>query len=299
MDFDEYLWAIGNSAMAEFIKQHFNSLKPLGDTMHRAVMREFRQYMIVGGMPQAISAYITTHDLSVVDRVKREILTLYADDFRKIDQSGRAATIFNSIPSQLSRNTASYKVGSVISDARPSRMSEIFADIRDSKTVNFAYHANDPSVGLGLHANYDNFKMYLADTGLFITLAFADRDFVDNEIYRKLLVDKLSSDLGYVYENVVAQLLQSVGNSLYYYTFKIEDEETGTVRTYEIDFLIGRKDKICPIEVKSSGYKSHKSLDMFQLKYSSRIGQRYLLYTKDLNRESDVIYLPVYMTGLL
>lgn len=299
MDFEEYLWAIGNKTMANFIREHFSSLRPLGDTMHRVIMREFRQYMAIGGMPQAILAYLDSKDFTIIDRVKREILSLYENDFRKIDNSGRASTIFNSIPSQLSRNTARYKIGSVIPDARPSRMSEIFADIRDSKTVNFAYHANDPCAGLGMHANYYNFKMYLADTGLFVTLAFKDREYTDNEIYRKLLFDKLSADLGFVYENVVAQLLQSSGNSLYYYTFKIENDSNGALRNYEIDFLISEKDKIYPIEVKSSGYKSHKSLDMFQDKYSSRIGRKYLIYTKDLRKESDIICLPVYMTGLL
>lgn len=299
LDFEEYLWAIGKNTMCDFIREHFENLLPLGDTMHRVVMREFRQYMAIGGMPQAVLTYLDSKDFAVIDRVKREILSLYDDDFRKIDKSGRASTIFNSIPSQLSRNTVGYKVGSVIQDARPSRMSEIFADIRDSKTVNFAYHANDPSVGLGLHANYDNFKMYLADTGLFITLAFRDREFIDNELYRKLLFDKLSTDLGYVYENVVAQLLQSSGNFLYYYTFKVDKNASNSMRNYEIDFLISSKDKICPIEVKSSGYRSHKSLDMFQAKYSNRIGVKYLIYTKDLRKDSDIICLPVYMTGLL
>lgn len=299
MDFEEYLWAIGKPTMFEFIRSQFQSLMPLGESMHRALMREFRQYMLVGGMPQSVAAYLDSYDFATVDRVKREILRLYADDFRKIDASGRASTIFDSIPAQLSRNTVGYKVGNVIPDARPSRMGEIFADIKDSKTVNFACHANDPNVGLGLHANLDNFKMYLADTGLFITLAFMDKEFTDNVIYRKLLSDKLPADLGYIYENVVAQLLRSVGHTLYYYTFKEKDEDTEKTRSYEIDFLIAQQDKICPIEVKSSGYKSHKSLDEFQRKYSSRIGQRYLLYTKDLHKDSGVLCLPIYMTGLL
>lgn len=299
MDFEEFLWAIGKPQMFDFIQMQFDAMTPLGESMHRTIMREFRQYMLVGGMPQAVSAYLDSYDFAVVDRVKREILRLYADDFRKIDTSGRASSIFESIPAQLSRNTIGYKVGSVLPEARPSRLGELFADIKDSKTVNFAYHANDPSVGLGLHANLDNFKMYLADTGLFITLAFMDKEFTDNYIYKKLLSDKLSADLGYIYENAVAQLLQSSGHSLYYYTFKEWSDGTEKPRTYEIDFLITNKDKICPIEVKSSGYKSHKSLDEFQAKYSSRIRRRYLIYTKDLRKDSDIICLPAYMTGLL
>ena len=204
-----------------------------------------------------------------------------------------------SIPAELARNTIRYRVGEVIEKARLSRLEEIFSDIDDSKTVNFAYHANDPNVGFALHAGYDYFKMYLGDTGLFVTLAFMDKDFTENTIYQKLLVDKLPADLGYIYENVVAQLLKSSGHSLYYYTFKDRVGETVEPRFYEIDFLISRQDKICPIEVKSSGYKAHKSLDMFQQKYSARIQQRYLLYTKDLRKDDNIICLPVYMAGLL
>lgn len=299
MDFEEFLWAIGKKPTFDFIRYLYENLEAAGEDVHREMMREFRLYIAVGGMPQAISAYLDSNDFQKVDMVKRSILSVYIDDFKKIDISGRASTIFEAIPAELSRNTVSFKVGSVIKDSRPSRMSEIFADLNDSKTVNFAYHANDPNRGLALHANFDNFKMYLADTGLFVTLMFMDRDFTENELYRKLLSDKLPTDLGYIYENVVAQLLRSAGHSLYFYTFRDKSNESDKERIYEIDFLVSRKDKICPLEVKSSGYKAHRSLDVFQIKYSSRIAQRYLLYTKDLRRERDIIYLPVYMTGLL
>lgn len=299
LDFEEFLWAIGKEPTFDLIRYSYDKLKPLGESVNREMMRLFRLYMLVGGMPQAILEYLGGTDFSTVDDVKRDIIRLYIDDFRKIDENGRAASIFTSIPSELARNTLRYKVGSVIENARISRLGEVFADINDSKTVNFAYHANDPGVGFALHAGYDFFKMFLADTGLFITLAFMDRDYTDNEIYRKLLSDKLPADLGYVYENVVAQLLVSAGHSLYYYTFKNRVSEESEPRTYEVDFLISRKDKICPIEVKSSGYKSHKSLDEFQRKYSSRIKERYLLYTKDLKKEGDILCLPVYMAGVL
>lgn len=297
LDFEEFLWAIGKESTFELIRYGFERLKPLGDGVNREIMKLFRLYMLVGGMPQAISEYLATADFSAIDAVKRDILNLYIEDFRKIDEKGRAATIFRSIPAELSRNAMRYRVGEVIENARLSRLEEIFADIDDSRTVNFAYHAGDPGVGFALHARYDYFKMFLADTGLFITLAFMDRDFIDNELYRKLLLDKLSADLGYVYENVVAQLLRTSGNLLYYTTFKPNSEQNK--RNYEIDFLICMKDKICPIEVKSSGYKSHKSLDEFQKKYSSRIARRYLLYTRDIRKVDDIICLPVYMASLL
>lgn len=299
MDFEEFLWADGKADTFDFIRERYSRLEPSGESMHRLLMRQFRQYMLVGGMPQAVSAYLEHYDFAAVDRVKREILSLYHEDFRKIDISGRASTIFASIPSQLTRNTLNYNVGNVIKEARPARLGEIFADLNESKTVHFAFHANDPGVGFSLHADYNNFKMYFADTGLFITQAFMDKSYMDNDIYRKLLFDKLPADLGYIYENVVAQLLRSAGYSLYYYTFKEKGKENTAPRTYEIDFLISRKDKICPVEVKSSGYKTHKSLDMFQEKFSSRVKDRYILYTKDLRKDKDIICLPVYMAGLL
>lgn len=299
MDFEEFLWAIGKEPTFDLIRYSFEKMRPLGDSSNREMMRLFRLYMLVGGMPQAIEEYLRSPNFETVDAVKRDILNLYIDDFEKIDDKGRASTIFKSIPAQLARNTMRYKVGSVIENARFNRLEEIFGDISKSKTVNFAYHANDPNVGFAMHADYEYFKMFMADTGLFITLAFMDKDFTDNIIYKKLLTDKLPADLGYVYENVVAQLLRTAGHSLYYYTFKDKQPGTDEARSYEIDFLISRKDKVCPIEVKSSGYKSHKSIDEFNRKYSGRIHQRYLLYTKDLRKEQDMIYLPVYMAGLI
>lgn len=299
MDFEEFLWAIGKPATFDLIRQCYNDLEPLGDAIHRSVMRDFRTYLCIGGMPQAVSAYVNGSDFKTIDGVKRDILHLYMQDLRRIDGKGRASTIFQSIPAELSRNTLRYRVGEVIENARLSRLGELFADIADSKTVNFAYHADDPGIGLALHADYDYFKMYLADTGLFVTLAFMERDFTENDLYRKLLSDKLPADLGYVYENVVAQMLKSAGHSLFYYTFNKVNEEGEASTTYEIDFLINEKSKISPIEVKSSGYKTHKSLDEFQKKFSSRIQRRYLIYTKDLRREGDLLCLPVYMTSLI
>lgn len=299
MDFEEFLWAINKATTYDLIRYSFDKMKPLGDAMNRAILRDFRLYMLVGGMPQAVLAYMESNNFEVVDNVKRAIIDLYISDFRKIDPAGRASTIFSSVPAELSRNVMRYKVGSVISGARPSRLGEVFADIADSMAVNFAYHSDDPGVGFALHADYDYFKIFLADTGLFITLAFMDGDYTDNEIYRKLLFDKLPADLGYIYENVVAQQIISAGHKLFYYTFKEKTAEDKRAVSYEIDFLISVRDKVCPIEVKSSGYKAHKSLDEFRSKYSSRIKNSVLLYTKDMRKEGDLLYLPVYMAGLL
>lgn len=302
LDYEEFLWAVDKTQIYELIRYSYQNLKPLGEAVNRDLMRNFRLYMLIGGMPQAVNAYLESNDFSAIDAVKRNILELYIDDFRKIDPTGRISRLFTSIPTELSRNTTRYKVGSVIENATAARISELLMDMEDSMTVNFAYHADDPSVGFSLHADYEYFKMFLADTGLFVTLAFMDRDYTDNVIYRKLLSDKLSTNLGYIYENVIAQMLKSAGNELFYYTFKEEiykEEENKTIRGYEIDFLLSRKDKICPIEVKSSGYNSHKSLDKFQQKFSERTLYRYLLYTKDLRKDKDIICLPAYMTELL
>ncbi|MDE5612523.1 MAG: AAA family ATPase, partial [Odoribacter sp.] len=222
LDYEEFLWAIDKTQTCELIKYSYQNFQTLGDAVNRDLMRNFRLYMLVGGMPQVVNAYLESNDFSTIDTVKRNILELYIDDFRKIDSTGRISRLFTSIPAELARNATRYQVGSVIENATATRISELLMDMSDSMTVNFAYHANDPSVGFSLHADHDYFKMFLADTGLFVTLAFMDRDYTENVIYRKLLSDKLSADLGYVYENAVAQMLKSAGNELFYYTFKEE-----------------------------------------------------------------------------
>ncbi len=294
MDYEEFLWAIGKSQTMDLIRYAYENNKPLGEKTNRELMRLFRLYMLVGGMPQAINAYLETNDFAHVDAIKRNILEIYTDDFRKIDPSGRISRLFLSLPSELARNARRYKVGSVIENATAERVSEQLMDMADSMVVNFAYHSNDPNVDFSMHADYNYFKMYMGDTGLFVTLAYMNRDYAENDIYNRLLSDKMSTDLGYIYENAVAQMLRAAGNELYYHTFKEE-----SVKPYEVDFILARKNKILPIEVKSSAYKQHKSLDKFQAKFSSRIAKSYILYTKDMTKESNVTYLPVYMTGLL
>ena len=296
MDYEEFRWAMGDNVTVPLMKGLFDSGKGIGDAVSRKLMQDFRLYMLVGGMPQAVSAYLDTRNLSAVDTVKREIIELYADDFRKIDPTGKATRLFMAAPSQLTGNAARYQVVSVLGRSQDrDEMEEIIQDMEDSMAVNFSYRANDPSVGLALHMNMSQYKMFVGDTGLFITLAFWDNDVTDNIIYQKLLSDKLSSDLGYVYENVVAQMLRAAGNRLFYHTWPTESGK----HNYEIDFLLSRGNKICPIEVKSSGYKSHRSLDEFCEKFSDRISTRYLIYTKDLKKDGDVLLIPVYMTQFL
>ncbi len=295
LDYEEFRWAMEDDMSCSFIRMNLEKVHPLGDVAHRKLMRDFRLYLLVGGMPQSVNAYIESKNLSKVDTVKREILELYEDDFRKIDKSGNISLLFDSIPAQLSKNTTRYVASSVIERTTKMKMSEYISELSESMTVNIAYHANDPSVGLSLHKDPERYKLFVADTGLFVTLAFKDKDFTENIIYEKMLSDKLSADLGYIYENAIAQMLKTSGNELFYYTFKRETSN----HPYEIDFLISKKNKICPIEVKSSGYKSHVSLDAFCEKYPDRIFDRYLLYTKDVNKEQALKCLPVYMTPFL
>lgn len=293
MDFEEFRWALGDETTMPLIRKFWEQKHPLG-AAHREMARNLRLYMLVGGMPQAVNAYLDTNNFSKVDIVKRRILKLYDDDFRKIDPTGRASMMFRAIPGQLSRNAIRYVPYSAVGKVEGDKMTELLNDLEDSKTVNMCYHVDDPQVGMGLSKNINRFKMFVGDTGLFITLAFWDKKFTDNIIYEKLLADKLPANLGYVYENLVAQMLVASGNELYYHTWRRDDKHY-----YELDFLLSRGAKICPVEVKSSNYKTHASLDEFCRIYSSRIQWRYLIYTKDYAKDRETFLLPPYMVPFI
>lgn len=295
MDYEEFKWAVDDTVTIPLLRTAFEKKMSLGDAIHRRMMRDFRLYMLIGGMPQAVVEYIKTNNLAAVDVVKRDIISLYEEDFMKIDESGRATAMFDAIPGQLSKNTSRYQIATAIPGEKPDRVASIVKSMEDSMTTNIAYHSNDPNTGLTLTKDNERYKMYISDTGLFITLAFKDKDFTENVIYNKLLNDKLSANLGYVYENMIAQMLRASGKQLYYHTIPINNGK----KYYEIDFLIADTHKVSPIEVKSSGYKTHASLDAFCDKYSDRIQNKYIIYTKDLKREQDVNYIPVYMTMFL
>lgn len=296
MDYEEFRWALGDTATVPLMKQTFDDKKGVGDATCRKLLRDFRLYMLVGGMPQAVNAYLDTQNLSVVDAAKREIIELYGDDFRKIDSTGRATRLFMAAPSQLTGNATRYQVTSVLGRSQEeAEMNELIQEMEDSMAVNFSYHADNPSVGLSQHKNMRQYKMFVGDTGLFVTMAFWDNEVTENVIYQKLLSDKLASDLGYVYENAIAQMLRAKGDKLYYHTWPTPSGK----HNYEIDFLLSRGFKLCPIEVKSSGYKAHVSMDEFCKKFSQHIGLKYLLYTKDLRKDGDLWLLPVYLTQFI
>ena len=294
LDYEEFRWALGDTATMSLLAQVMESRRPLGEAVNRRMMRDFRLYMLVGGMPQAVNEYLETNNLQKVDAVKRRILNLYADDLHKLDSSDKLRALFWAVPSELGKNASRYQVTTVVENTKPQRIQELLETLRESMIVNIAYQSTDPNVGLALTADNTRYKMFLADTGLFVTLAFWDKDFTENIIYEKLLSDKLATNMGYVYENVVAQMLKASGNELYYNTFLSESKHV-----YEVDFLLSHGNKLVPIEVKSSNYRSHKSLDEFCRLHSSRIGNRILLYTKDYQRDGATDCLPVYFTPLL
>ncbi len=295
MDFEEFRWACGDEASFPVLSQAFSERKELGEALNRKLMRDFRLYMLVGGMPQAVDAYLQTNNLREVDEVKRDIIGLYEEDFHKISPSGALSLLFDAIPSQLSQGASRYNVSSVLAHRRAADIFEEIAELRESKTVLVAYHANDPNAGMSASIDLEKFKLYLADTGLFTTLAFKDRAFTENLIYDKLLADKLPANLGALYENAVAQELVAHGHGLFYHTWAKE----GGKRNYEIDFILADGKKVCPVEVKSSRYKTHASLDAFSEKYPSRVGRSLLVYTKDLRRDGATLCIPTYMASLL
>ena len=294
MDYDEFCWALGDETSMAFLPQFYEKGLPLGSA-HRKTLRDFRLYMLIGGMPQAVNAYLDSNNFSEVDQVKRDIIQLYLDDFRKIDASGRIERLFVNIPAQLSNNVSRYMPYQAIGEVKDEKMQELLNDLEDSKTVHLCYRCNDPNVGMALTQDRSRYKMFIADTGLFVTLAFWDKDVTENIIYTKLLNDKLQANLGYIYENMIAQMLVTNGHKLFYYTFPTQDRK----RLYEIDFLLSHGNKHWPIEVKSSGYITHHSLDMFCRKFSSRVERNFLITTKDYTHQEGTTILPIYLTPLL
>ena len=293
MDYEEFRWALGDEVTVSLLRTFYEKRLPL-DKAHRDKMRDFRLYMLIGGMPQAVETYLETNNFALVDHVKRGIINIYQADFQKLDPTGRLETLFMGIPAQLSKASGRYRPYSVLGRVNEDKLMDLMRDLEDSKTVLISYHSNEPNVGMSLTKDISRFKLFCADTGLFVTLAFWDKSNTENVIYQKLLNDKLSTNLGFVYENVVAQMLAASGNKLFYYTWAKD-----ATHNYEVDFLLSRGTKLHPIEVKSSGYNSHVSLDVFCEKFSHVVDRRYLIYTKDLKRDEKTLLLPVYMTIFL
>jgi uncharacterized protein len=293
MDYEEFCEAAGGNY--ELLRQIYKMGKPICQATNRKLMRDLRVYMAVGGMPQAVEAYTAGMNFSQIDQIKRQIISLYEDDFKKIDPSGRISAMYHAIPAQLSKDQRKYRITAAVGKRNGTRSEELLYELIDSKTVLPCFNSTDPRVSLADTKDFDSYKMYLADTGLFVTLLFIDRPSAENEIYAKLLSDKLPANLGYLYENLVAQMITAADRELYYHTW----EKEGSTHYYEVDFLISAKSKITAFEIKSSGIGKHESIDEFCKKYASNVEKAYLLSQRDTESEGTLLKRPFYLTPFL
>lgn len=303
MDFEEFLWAMDNEMLMPVVRDCFEKKKPMGQMLHRKAMDYFRQYMIVGGMPQAVEKYIQTRDFEAVDIIKRNILTLYREDIMKHSEGNELEieSIFDEIPAQLSKHEKKFKLSDIKPSARMREYKQPFYWLDDAMIVNTCYNSSEPNVGLKMNMERKALKCYMADTGLLISHAFDENGIVSEEIYKKLLFDKLSVNSGMLMENIVAQMLTAAGHKLYFFSKSSREKAEDRM---EIDFLIAKskitnKHNISPIEVKSGDRYTLSSIKKFMNKYKEQINIPYVLHTKDLKEENGIIYLPLYMTMLL
>lgn len=289
MDFEEFSWATGKDS--DTLRQLFKAGIQAGNALNRSLMRDFRIYMAVGGMPQAVDAYIKSNNFDHVDSVKKEIIDLYFDDLMKLDPTGRLSAVYSSVPSQLALKKKRFVVSAATGKQKTERDDERIFELINSGMVIPCWHVKNPGATLALTREIDRFKLYLADTGLFVTMMIAKDPEKSGDIYKKFLGDKLPADLGYLYENIAAQILASKGTDLYYHTW----QKGNSTHSFEIDFLLSRGSKIIPIEVKSSETKNHESIDRFAEKYQQYISKRYLFSQKDVCNDKDLQLKPVYM----
>ena len=293
MDYEEFCLATGSNY--ELLQQIYQMESAIGQATNRKLMRDLRVYMAVGGMPQAVEAYIAGKNFSEIDMVKRQIISLYEEDFKKIDSSGRISALYHSIPAQLAKDSRKYRITTAIGKKNNTRANELLYELIDSKTVLPCYNSTDPRVSLTDTKDFDSYKLYLSDTGLFVTLMFIDRPVTENDVYAKLLSDKLPANLGYLYENLVAQMVTASGRELYYHTW----EKAGSTHYYEVDFLISEGSKINAFEIKSSGAGKHESIRMFYKKFSKNVHNIYLLSQKDVGKEENLLLKPFYLMPFL
>lgn len=303
MDFEEFLWALGDDMLMPFIKERFEKKQPLGPALHRKAMDLFRQYLIVGGMPQAVKEFVESRDFDEVDRVKRDILTLYRADMMKHAQGYeiKVARVFDEIPLQLQKHERKFKLADLEKNARMRDYEDALFWLDDAMIVNTCYNSTAPNIGLKLNMDRLTLKCYMADTGLLISHAFDENGIVSEEIYKKILFDKLEVNMGMIVENVVAQMLVASGHKLYFYSNPSREDRNARM---EIDFLIA-KDKISnrhnisPIEVKSSTRYTLTSLRKFVTKYKEQTHIPYVIHPNDFKEEDGIVYLPLYMTPML
>ncbi len=301
MDFEEYLWAIGDTISFDAIKNAFEKRKPLGDAIHRKIMKKFRTYMVVGGMPQAINAFVEGKTFAQIDFLKRNILSLYEEDLAKYDSESRekASIVYKTIPEQLENKNSHFKFSLIEKSARYQNYVDAVSFIAESMIGNECVNVTKPEAALELFADRSNFKLYMGDTGLLVTQIMKNKEDTDEDLYKALIIDNLGINQGMIMENIVAQMLKAAGHELYFHEYLYTPEGSSKEKKYEIDFITIKKKKICPIEVKSSNYTSHKSFDYLLKKYQLKMQDRYIIYTKDLKYQDEIMYIPIYMTMLI
>ena len=293
MDYEEFCWATGKDY--SILKKIDECNKEIGQATNRILMRDFRIYMAVGGMPQAVEAYINKNTFQEIDVIKKMIIQLYKDDFRKIDPSGRLSMMYDAIPSQLALGKTKYYLRTALNKRISKKDENLLYELIDSKTVLMCNNVSQPNISLNLTKNIDTYKLYISDIGLFTTMLFNNRAIISENIYNKLLSDKLEANLGYLYENAVAQIIKSNDFDLYYHTWHEEDKS----HSYEIDFLVSNSNKIIPIEVKSSNINNHKSIIEFSKKYSSSVSRRILFSQHDISNDGMLEIKPLYLAPII
>ncbi|MDY6090640.1 MAG: AAA family ATPase [Bdellovibrionota bacterium] len=298
MDFEEFLLALNHDLAIPFLKECFENKKPLGSAVHMKMLREFRKYLLVGGMPQAVLEYSQSENFENVDMIKKQILSLYNEDIGKYSgkYKQKVSLILKNIPNELAKKEKKFKLSNLGENARYRDYIDAFSWLEESMIVNLCLNSTEPTIGFRLSANITSQKCYMGDTGLLITHAFKDNEYLDNTLYKSILLDKLNINEGMLMENIVAQMLKANGHELFFYS---RYDKVSKENNMEIDFLISKNGKVSPIEVKSSSYNKHSSLDKFCKKFSKNIGEKYILYTKDVMIKDGITHLPIYMCMFL
>jgi uncharacterized protein len=298
MDFEEFLWALGDEVTFPLLRDCFEKQISVGQIIHRKIMNLFRQYMLTGGMPQAVKDYAEYKDFERTDRIKRTILQLYRADVSKFAKGyeSKVLAIFDEIPSQLSKHEKKFNLSSLTKGAKFRSYEDSFMWLSEAMITNNCFNSTDPNIGMGLSTQYNMLKCYMLDTGLLVTHTLGETEFTGNEIYKAILFDRLGIKEGMFLENIVAQIFRTNGKKLYFYSNSGNENPSDRL---EIDFLIRNGSRISPVEVKSSDYISHTSFDRFRKKFGNHIGQPYIIYTKDFRRTDDAVCIPVYMAVFL
>lgn len=301
MDFEEFLWAQNDFETVPSMLNHFKTLTPFGDAVNEEYMRKYLTYMVVGGMPQAVDTFLRDQtSFSKVDVQKRKILETYEGDLSKFDRETKSNTYqaLHQLSSNLNRHDKKFKFSSIKKNSNYRLLQNTFKGLADSKIAIPCFNSTAPEVGLFQNSDEKSFKFYMADTGLLITQALKDKVITSDEIYKKLILGKLNTNKGMFFENAVAQALTASGHNLFFHKFHVEKDKSD--REKEIDFMIQRNEKISPIEVKSSSYSNHKSLDAFIQKYKTKkLGRPFLIYGKDIKQENGITFIPIYLTMFL